>query len=442
MKLNKIGSKITTCLVISSIIFSTMLSGCGAKPKESQPSSSTNGSSADGGVVKLRIYAQYADDDTKLPYDYAIAELKKEMPNVELELDIQAQDDGQKLKTYAATGNMPDIFQAGLDQINTFIKSNNIAVLNEYSDKFGFTDKVPEGNRNILYHPDGNIYAFPYAGHEMTLLYVNKELFEKHNVKIPETYDELLTAVEKFNEAGVTPLSIFAKEKWPCVALYDLIATRFVPSGVKGLDTGETKATDEGYMEAARRLEELISKGLVQKGATNMNYDQARSMFYTGGAAMFINGQWEIEDSTESLGDSVDWIPFPAVSADKVEGSRYAFSGSGNVGGYAVSPSTKDVELAAKVAAFMSEKFAEFKYTQRGNPIVATTVDKPIEKEYPPMMNKLSEYLPKITSTSVFTWGIGNANLKVTLEDECQRIIAGNYSAEDFIKAIEKAQNK
>ncbi len=390
-------------------------------------------------AVTLKFYTQYADEDTKLPYDYAVAELKKAMPNVTLELDVQAQDDGQKLKTYAATGDMPDIFNVGLDQINTFVKSKNIMDLSGYAKELGFADKMYEGTKNMLYHPDGNVYAFPYAGHEMNMLYVNTEIFEKNKVKIPETYEELLTAVETFQEAGVTPLAIFAKEKWPCVSLFDLIATRYTPLGIKGLDTGETSITDPAYKEAAQRFQELIAKGLVQKGATNMNYDQAASLFHTGGAAMFINGQWEIEASTKALGDKVDWIPFPAASADEVESGRYAFSGSGSVGGFAVSPTTKYPKLAAEVAAFMAEKYAEFKFTQRANPIVATKVDLPIQKEYPPMMKKLSEYLPKITSTTAFAWGIGNAKLKVTLEDECQRMIAGGYTAEEFLAAIEKS---
>ena len=47
--------------------------------------------------------------------------------------------------------------------------------------------------------------------------------------------------------------------------------------------------------------------------------------------------------------------------------------------------------MAAKVAAFLSLKFAEYKYTERGNPIVATKVDKAIITEYPPMMKQLSD---------------------------------------------------
>ena len=123
-------------VTLVSLLAATSLAACGTTNTTKDAGATSTPTAAataapvktDAKPVKLRIYAQYADEDTKTPYDYAVAELKKEMPNVELELDIQAQDDGQKLKTYAATGNLPDIFQAGLDIIDTFKKSNNILV--------------------------------------------------------------------------------------------------------------------------------------------------------------------------------------------------------------------------------------------------------------------------------------------------------------------------
>ena len=387
--------------------------------------------------VKLRIYAQYADEDTKAPYDYAVEALKKEMPNVELELDVQAQDDGQKLKTYAATGNLPDIFQSGLDIINTFKKSDNILVLDEYAKKTGFIDKMHPSAMNTLYADDGHIYAFPYAGNELILLFYNKEIFEQNDVKVPTTYDELLTAVKDFRSKGVTPLSIFAKEKWPCVGLYDIFATRLEPEGIKKLDQGKAKASEEAYKQGAERIIELVKAGLLPKGATNLNYDQAAALFHQGKAAMFINGQWEIEASTKALGDKVDWMYYPAHDAASVEKTKYAFSGSGGPGGYAVSPHTKDKELAVEVAAFMSLKYAECKYTRRSNPILATRVDLPIEQPYPAMMEKLSVDIPKITSTTAFAWGLSNPKFKAALEDATQRLLTGSYSADDFVKDLD-----
>ena len=81
--------------------------------------------------VTLKIYAQYADDDTKVPYDYAVEKLKEAYPNVELELIIQAQDDGATLLTLAANHNLPDIFQTGAGIMPTLRASNQMMVLND-----------------------------------------------------------------------------------------------------------------------------------------------------------------------------------------------------------------------------------------------------------------------------------------------------------------------
>lgn len=408
-----------------------------AKPSASASPSASPSADASAKPVKLRIYAQYADDDTKLPYDYAIAELKKEMPNVELELDIQAQDDGQKLKTYAATGNLPDIFQAGLDIINTFKQSGNILQLDQYAESTGFKDAMVPSAMNTLVTDDGHIYAFPYAGNEMILLYYNKELFEQNGVKVPTNLGELEAAVKAFKAKDIIPLSVFAKEKWPDVALYDIFANHLDEGGIAKLDKGQAKASDPAYREAAQRLSDLVKLGLLPKGATSLNYDQAAALFYEGKAAMFLNGQWEIEASTAKLGDKVAWMYYPTADAANAEASKIVFSGGGGPGGYAVSPNTKDPELAAKVAAFISRKYAEFKYTQRGTPIVATKVDKAIEKPYPPMMEELNKAIPTMKTTA-FAWGLSNPKFKAAIEDASQALLAGG-SVDQFVKDVDKA---
>ncbi|MNP21460.1 hypothetical protein D3C76_1140780 [compost metagenome] len=62
-------------------------------------------------------------------------------------------------------------------------------------------------------------------------------------------------------------------------------------------------------------MKQLQEAGLFDVNATNTNYDQASSLFYTGNAAMFINGQWEIYSSQEKMGDNVDFMYWPAKDA-------------------------------------------------------------------------------------------------------------------------------
>lgn len=438
-------------MLLITILSVTSLAGCQTKEDEVQGTDvqqesgtgeavNDTGEEAEGTElsqepVTLRIYCQYSDADTKEPMDYAISELAKEMPWVTLEKDIEAQDNGEKLKTYAATGDMPDIFNCNYDQINTFIRSGDIAVLNDYVEETGYADLIQESNKNLLYHPDGNVYAFPFAGNEFVLMYYNTELFEQYNLEVPQTFDDLLTVVKTFNEAGITPISIFAQEGWASAAMYDEIATKYIPDGIKGLDDGTTDISDEGYLKAAVKLKELVDAGAFAKGATGMNYDQAASLFYENKAAMFISGQWFISDADKNLPGKVDWFYFPTT--DDGGNNHFAMSGGGTLGGYAVSASTPDKKLAANVAAFISKKVAEYKYVERANMIVSIKIDKPINVEITPMIQKLSDEIPNFTSTSTFSWGIGNAKFKATLEEQTQAMIAGNLEPEELIDSLE-----
>ena len=387
--------------------------------------------------ITLSIYTQYADDDTKVPYDYAVEQLAEAYPNVELNLIVQAQDDGQTLKTLAATGQLPDIYQASTDLINTFRESNQIMVLNDVAEKTGFIDKLYDANKDLAYAEDGNIYAFPFSGQEYVLWYYNKALFEENNLEVPKTYEDLLNCVETFTQNGIIPLALFGQEGWNTVAAYDVIATRYVAGGIKALDEGSASITDDGYVSAAKKLEELVAAGLFQKDATTTNYDQASEKFLSGEAAMFINGQWYIEDATKALGDDVDWMFYPAEDEAAYEAGKAVFSGGGSASGFAVNPDSENAELAAEVAEFITEKYCEAKVMYRHNPLVAIDTGKEPDSEYPAMMQKLSDTLPSITSTTKFTWGLTNSTFNDGIQSESQGLVSGQFTADEFIQDLE-----
>ncbi len=384
----------------------------------------------------LRIYAQYSDDDTIIPYDYAVEQLAIAYPNVTLELEVQAQDDGQKLMTYAATGNLPDIYQVALAQIENFKESGNIMVLNDVAKSTGFEDKVFDSAKNILYNEDGNIYAFPYAGNEYVVWYYNKAIFDKYKVEVPTTYDELLAAIETFKSNDIVPMSIFGAEGWITAAMYDVLATRWDADGIAKLDDGKGAPTEEAYVNAAEMMHTLVNAGMFQDSATSTNYDQASEMFLTGKSAMFLNGQWYMTDATGILGDDVDWMNYPSYDEESYESGKVVWSGGGAAAGYAVNPNSEKAQLAAEVAAFISEKYCEAKVMYRGTPLVALDVDAEPETEFPPMMEKLQSVLPEITSITKFDWHLTNGTFKTTLEDQTKYMLVEDYTAEEFITEL------
>ena len=390
---------------------------------------------AEGEKIVLKIYAQYADDDTKIPYDYAVEKLAEAYPNVELELIVQAQDDGATLLSLAAGGQLPDIYQTGSGIFATLRQSNQMMVLNDVAERTGFAAKVYDTCKEFLYSDDGNIYAFPYAGHEYVLLYVNKALFEQYNLEIPTTFDELKACAEVFNANGIVPMALFAQEGWNAAAVYDIVATRYNAGGIKALDNGTASITDEAYVKAAEVVADLAQAGVFQTGATSTNYDQASEMFLSGKAAMFVNGQWYIPDAEKALGEKAIWIPYPSYSEEAFEASKTAFCGSGSVSGYAVNPDSPNAELAAEVAAFISEKYCEAKIVLRSSPLVALDVGM-TNDELPVMMQDLVATIPTMTSTTAFTWGLTNPTFTEAIGTWSQALISGEYSAQEVIDEI------
>lgn len=435
--------------ILCAVLAASTLMGCGSGSDastsgsaSSEPAASTSTETAAPAAssdekITLSIYTQYADDDTKVPYDYAVAQLAEAYPNVELNLIVQAQDDGQTLKTLAATGQLPDIYQASTDIINTFRESNQIMVLNDVAQSTGFLDKLYEANTELAYAEDGNIYAFPFSGQEYVLWYYNKALFADNGLEVPQTYDDLLNCIEVFKSNGIVPLALFGQEGWNTAAAYDVIATRYTAGGIKALDEGSASITDAAYVDAANMLEKLVAAGLFQDSVTTTNYDQASEMFLSGQAAMFINGQWYIEDATKALGEDVDWMFYPAADAASYEAGKAVFSGGGSSSGFAVNPDSANAALAAEVAEFITEKYCEAKVMYRHNPLVALNTGAEPDSELPAMMQKLSDTLPSVTATTKFTWGLTNSTFNDAIQSESQGLVSGQFTAQEFIEDIQ-----
>ncbi len=437
--------------ILCTAMAATMLSGCGSSDQQQGSSVNNSGEKSssdivmsengypvlnDGQPLELSIYTQYADDDSMVPYDYAIEQLKTAYPNVTLNKIDQAQDGGTTLKTLASTGQLPDIYQASTDIINTFRESNQIMVLNDVAEGMGYTSKLIQSNKELAYADDGNMYAFPFAGQEYVLWYYNKQIFADNNLEVPTTYEELENVVKVLNEKNITPIALFGQEGWNSTAAFDVIATRYNNGGIKALDNGSASIEDADYVAAAKELEKLVKEGIFQSDATTTNYDNANAMFKNGQAAMILNGQWYIEEATAALGDNVDWMYYPAQDAASYEANKHVFSGGGSTSGFAVNPDSAHANEAAIIAEFMAEKYCEAKVLKRHNPLVAIVTGLKSETPLPAMMQKLSDEIPNITATTRFTWGLTNATFNESIQANSQALISGEYSADEFVNMI------
>lgn len=413
------------------IVFMFTIVGCGKK-KDKEVNVSDQ-------KVKLKIYAQYSSDDEKQPFDYAVEKMKEKMPNVELDLEIMAQDDNQKIKTYAATGNLPDIFVATSDIIESFKKSDNILMLDDYVKDLKIEDRFLQSSMSLLKDKEGHTWAVPSAGQFAALLYYNKDVFEKCNVEVPTNYEEFLESVKTFKSNDIIPLALFAKEKWPGVQLFDMLVSRKESKGVAKLDSGDGSASEEAYISAANKIVELVKAGLLPKGAFNLSSDEAGALFKEGKAAMYLSGAWSMNNLGTNMGDNVGILYYPLADAKDADNVKWNMSGGGYNSGFGVSPHSKYKDIAAEYLCQFALEFAEGRIIKRGdpNPILKNSPEP--EKGYLTIQQQYVADSDNFKTMTCFPWGLKNSKFKAAIEDEVNRLLTGDYSVDKFVENLNKA---
>lgn len=239
---------------------------------------------------------------------------------------LQADDPPDLFQSWGGGGLMEQV-DAGLvqdvsDDVEPWIDELNTAAVN-------------------MYQVDGRQYGVPFdLG--MVGFWYNKDLFAEAGIdEPPTTWDDLLDAVQKLKDAGITPIALGEGDKWPGMFWWAYLALRNGGPDPM-LQAGEDGSFDsEPFVEAGEQLAELVALEPFQDGWQAAVWDGAggqAATIATGGAAMHLMGQWAPGTQNanspdgEGLGDSLGWFPFPAV--DGGDGDPTDAFGGGN--GFAV----------------------------------------------------------------------------------------------------------
>lgn len=137
---------------------------------------------------------------------------------------------------------------------------------------------------------DGKMFAVPFAAVSQAVYY-NKDLFAANNIAISNTFEELLTACETFEAAGITPFSNGAAEEWDileCLFLGMLPNYIGGATGRASYESGEAKMNDENFVAAFTDVAKLAP--YLPEGFEAVTYNDSQVIFATGKAAMFMDG--------------------------------------------------------------------------------------------------------------------------------------------------------
>ncbi|MES9522345.1 extracellular solute-binding protein [Streptomyces capoamus] len=286
----------------------TALSGCGGD--------------SDGGSSSGTTTIEWWNISTTQPPKTVWAALAKKFeadhPKVKVKI-VQMENDAYKSKMTAltASGKLPDIFHTwGGGVLRQQVDAGLVEDLTDRAKPWA-DGLLPVAKEPYLI--DGKAYGIPFDIGMIGFWY-NKALFRKAGISAPPTtWSGFLDAVRKLKAAGVTPLALAGKEKWPGMYFWAYLAMR--TAGVEALrKASESKDfTGAGFVRAGQHLKELVDLQPFQKGFLGAAYStptgQAASVG-NGKAAMELMGQWApvVEaDAGKGLGANLGFFPFPEV---------------------------------------------------------------------------------------------------------------------------------
>lgn len=441
-------------IILSLAMAVGLLSGCGGNGSEASEVAKTEEPSTQDAAFEetetettgdlkipdeITIYTYYADASVAI-VDGTLEQLKKVYPDLTINIEHRTDSDGAVLKTRAAVGELPDIFECTGQLTDILQESGDLAVLDDAIEEYDLFSKFLDGNFDIKKSEDGHYYAITATVPESCLIFYNTEVFQKLGLEEPKNYEEFKAVVKTLAENDIIPLALFAQQKWPGLQMFDIaVIGQGQPLGLTGLEDGTTSISDPEYLEAARKIQELVSLGLIGKGALNTNASQAFELVGTGQAGMLINGSWFFDDAVAGgWADHIDYFEYnPFADAGQEENVHWHMSGgTGSMGGMAVSAKGEYAEFCKQVA--MDWVYYNAVVSAQVGKISSLKEVPEAAQARPVSYQDYADHIEDIKSTTKYEWSLNNQELIVALEDSSELLNTGSYSAEDFIKDLEE----
>src|SRR6516165_6840657 len=258
----------------------------------------------------------------------AAQEFQRVHPGVKVQFDyLENEAFKAKLATLLQSKDRPGVFHSWgggvmYEQINAGVCQNITKAIEEGGFKETF---YPAGVQNFAYK--GKSYGLPNDVGPIVVWY-NKELCQKAGVDPKKIiyWEDLIEAVKECQSAGITPIAVGGKDKWPLHFYPAMLMMRIL--GREGMqaayDDKNGGFTNPGVVETFRLYKDLAALEPFQKGFLSNTYPEAAGTFHDGKTAFHLMGSWDLVTGRQNAADKkglpdekLGWVFFPEVKGGK-----------------------------------------------------------------------------------------------------------------------------
>ncbi|BFT74841.1 extracellular solute-binding protein [Paenibacillus sp. P36] len=435
--------KIRTLFPVTGVVaVSFILSACSSLNLNS-PNSEAPSPGAKGEPVLLTIrHTQVKDTQKKrlAMLQEVVKSTEAKVPGLSITLDgvEDKVNRFEKLRAEMAAGNPPEIFDFfGGTDTKDYVKANRLLDLTSILSELGLTDKFYSFEEFTV---DGKIYGIPMAGY-VEGLYYNKKILSEHQIKPPQTWNELLDAAAKLKAQKITPFALAAKDSWVinmmCNTMWVRTAGR---DSVEGFLDGSKHWTDPDVVDAFQKYDLLVKKGYFQEGSLALSYAEQQNKFSSGEAAFMFDGSWAntplLDPEKSAIVKDVGFMSFPDMGGP---GDGFINGGWSNAYGFSkkVTPAQLDA-IKEFIRQMYNEPMQKRQLVEEGMPPAMKLQD---TSNVNPLITQILDVFA--TSKGAFPAFDSRIQTKVRekLERGMQELVGGRTDPVTLMTEIQKQQD-
>ena len=281
---------------------------------------------AAGSSVTLQWWHNATANPGKAYWQKVANDYHKLHPNVTIKsVPIQNEQlQNVKIPLALQSSSPPDIFQQwGGGALATQVKAGKVANITKYTKPW---IKLL-GGAVAGWQVNGQQYGIPYNLGVVGFWY-NKTLFAKAGISgTPDTWADLFADIAKLKAAGVTPIAIGSKDRWPDAFYWDYLAVRECSKAVLQASAVSYNFSDPCWTKAGTLTQQLLNDKPFQDGflatPAQQGAGSSAGLMGNGQAAMELQGHWDegvmnsLSPNGKGIGKALGWFPFPSVPGGK-----------------------------------------------------------------------------------------------------------------------------
>lgn len=390
----------------------------------------------------MRFLSVWPETDPNVQLIMGLSEQYKQEvnPNFSIELEVIPGDAVQRqVKIYIASNDMPELFvyYTGRPMQELIDAGINVNIEEEFT-KLGIFDAIEPGAVDLLQTLEGNrdgLYELP-LGMNLEGFWYNKTMFEEYGIKVPETWDELMTACDTLLENGIIPIGVGGKQKWPITRLINAYVMRDIGvDAMQKASSGEMSFTDPAFLPSAEAVQEMAQKGYFGQGYNTLDNAGAEDMLLTGKCGIMYNGSWFTANlnnpELNPQGEGIGFFNIPLVEG-----------GVGTMDEYSTNCGSTISLAAAKYDEVIAD-WATYVFSRIGNKAMMDfgTLKGYVVTEYPeelPYYTKLvADEFGKVVGTSMFFEAFMDDQTTTIAKDNAQALCLGSMTPAEYYESLE-----